>query len=227
MLRIDITQPVAFFRIATIGNPLISYPLVPPSTFFGFLRKATGVSIDHRNTKIAISGYYSGKAAHIVRNSIITRSDTSYKPNIILTEDLFDMAHCIHLESPEYEEIIMGSITNAYHLGRSENIITSIECEKAHAEEYEPADLKISDLENPGQYNMYALPECGNGSPVAFNVSMDCDKDLLERGIRKMYRKQLIYLSAWSFRKSMWELRRKVMASNGNGGKKHIFQWIN
>jgi len=55
MLRLEIYQETAHFRIPTIGMPYLSYPLPPPSTIYGFLRAITDYeSINYQNTKLSI-----------------------------------------------------------------------------------------------------------------------------------------------------------------------------
>jgi CRISPR-associated protein Cas5, N-terminal domain len=61
MLRLEIHQESAHFRIPTVGNPFLSYPLPPPSTVYGFLRAITNYeSINFENTKLSIQGTYKG-----------------------------------------------------------------------------------------------------------------------------------------------------------------------
>ena len=70
MIRLEIYQETAHFRIPTVGNPYISYPLPPPSTIYGFLRAITDYeSINPENTKLSIQGSY--KSVSIEKEQLI------------------------------------------------------------------------------------------------------------------------------------------------------------
>ncbi len=127
MLRLEIYQETAHFRIATIGMPYLSYPLPPPSTVFGFLRAITDYeSINYQNTTISIQGVY--KSTSLEKEQLILQTKKEIKTNIIPIQKLHQCKWIIHIKSP-FEEKIKNAVQNSskiLRLGRREDLIINI-----------------------------------------------------------------------------------------------------
>jgi len=126
MIRLEIHQESAHFRIPTVGNPLLSYPLPPPSTIYGFLRAITNYeSINFENTKLSIQGTYKGVSFEKERLVLLTR--TEIKTNIIPIQKLHQCDWVIHIKSSkEFENKIINALKNPSRilsLGRREDLI--------------------------------------------------------------------------------------------------------
>ena len=126
MIRLDIYQESAHFRIPTIGNPLLSYPLPPPSTVYGFLRAITNYeSINFENTKLSIQGTYKGISFEKERFNLFTRTEA--KTNIIPIQKLHQCKWVIHIKSSKaFENKIINALKNTSRilsLGRREDLI--------------------------------------------------------------------------------------------------------
>lgn len=201
MLRIIIKQQNACFRIPQMGNPVLTYPLAPPSTVFGFLRYITSYkSINKDNTKIAISGIYESKLRHIITNHITGVSDDGkYKSNILPTEELYNVIHIIHIENKDYEGEIQQNINKATRFGRKEDIISDIECKQV-SQNIINGDIEYEKIKNLNYYiylpflNFNSLP-----SLAIFNASLDSDKKLLGEGALKMYYTKLLLMRVQRF----------------------------
>lgn len=138
MLRLKIFQESAHFRIPTIGIPYLSYPLVPPSTIYGFLREITGkVSINYLNTRLSIQGMFEGVSFGKERLILTTKSET--KTNIINIQKLHELSTVIHIDTTlEFEEKLLNSVNNysgAFRLGRLEDLIIDLSLEKVERKE--------------------------------------------------------------------------------------------
>jgi len=131
MIRLEIYQEAAHFRMPTIGNPYLSYPLPPPSTIYGFLRAITDYeSINHENTKLSIQGSY--KSVSMEKEQLILETKKEIKTNIIPIQKLHECRWIIHIKSP-FEEKIVNAIENSskiFRLGRQEDLIIDISVEK-------------------------------------------------------------------------------------------------
>lgn len=127
MIRLEIYQETAHFRIPTVGNPYLGYTLPPPSTIYGFLRAITDYeSINHENTKLSIQGNY--KSVSIEKEQLILETKKEIKTNIIPIQKLHECKWIIHIKSP-FEEKIVKSIQNSpkiFRLGRQEDLIINI-----------------------------------------------------------------------------------------------------
>jgi len=126
MIRIEIYQESAHFRIPTVGNPLLSYPLPPPSTVYGFLRAITNYeSINFENTKLSIQGTY--KAISFEKETLVLRTKTETKTNIIPIQKLHKCSWIVHVKSSkEFENKIIYALKNfsrILSLGRREDLI--------------------------------------------------------------------------------------------------------
>jgi len=126
MIRLEIYQESAHFRIPTVGNPLLSYPLPPPSTVYGFLRAITNYeSINFENTKLSIQGTYNGISFEKEKLVLHTRTDS--KTNIIPIQKLHQCRWVIHIKSSnEFENNIINALKNTSRilsLGRREDLI--------------------------------------------------------------------------------------------------------
>ena len=124
MLRLEIYQETAHFRIPTIGNPYLSYLLPPPSTVYGFLRAITGYEkINPTNTKISIQGKFD--ALSFEKERLLLEKKKDIKPNIVSIQKLHQCFWIIHVDSPHEEKIVYG-IQNSpriLRLGRKEDLI--------------------------------------------------------------------------------------------------------
>ena len=128
MLRLEIYQETAHFRIPTIGNPYLSYPLPPPSTVYGFLRAITDYeNINPKNTRISIQGKFDALSFEKERLLLEKKKDT--KPNIVSIQKLHQCFWVIHIDSPLYEQKIVCGIQNSpriLRLGRREDLIIDV-----------------------------------------------------------------------------------------------------
>ena len=126
MIRLEIRQESAHFRIPTVGNPFLSYPLPPPSTVYGFLRAITNYeSINFENTKLSIQGTYKGVSFE--KERIVLRTKTETKTNIISIQKLHQCHWVVHIKSSEeFENKIINALKNTSRilsLGRREDLI--------------------------------------------------------------------------------------------------------
>ena len=127
MLRLEIYQETAHFRIPTIGNPYLSYPLPPPSTVYGFLRAITGYEkINPVNTKISIQGKFN--ALSFEKERLLLEKKKDIKPNIVSIQKLHQCFWIIHVDSPHEEKIVYGvqNSSRILRLGRKEDLIIDI-----------------------------------------------------------------------------------------------------
>ena len=128
MIRLEIYQETAHFRIPTIGNPYLTYPLPPPSTVYGFLRFITDYeSINPENTKLSIQGNFEGIS--IEKEQLLLETKKEIKTNIIPTQKLHQCRWIIHIKSPLFEEKIIEALGNSskiLRLGRKEDMIIDI-----------------------------------------------------------------------------------------------------
>lgn len=142
MLRLEIYQETAHFRIATIGIPYLSYPLPPPSTVFGFLRAITDYeSINYQNTKLSIQGVY--KSTSLEKEQLILQTKKEIKTNIIPIQKLHQCKWIIHINS-QFEEKIKNAIQNSskiLRLGRKEDLVIDINLYDVEEQEFDK--LKI------------------------------------------------------------------------------------
>jgi CRISPR-associated protein Cas5t len=221
MLRIEILQPNACYRIPQMGNPILTFPLAPPSTVFGLLRHITSYeSINNNNTRVAISGIYESKIRHIVTNHITGISDKgNYKSNIIPTEELFQIKHIIHIKSDNnFEKKINENIHKAVRFGRSEDIITKITCHKIGG--FEDSNFNYN-IKNLNYYIYLPFNEFKELDALSvFNVPLDSDKHLLEQGILKMYFVKLLFLK---IQKVVTKYKSKVNLDEDG----YHYEWIN
>ncbi len=131
MIRLKIYQETAHFRIPTVGNPYLSYPLPPPSTIYGFLRAITDYeSINHENTRLSIQGSY--KSVSIEKEQLILETKKEIKTNIIPIQKLHECKWIIHIKSP-FEEKIVKAIQKSpkiFRLGRQEDLIIDLSVKK-------------------------------------------------------------------------------------------------
>jgi len=227
MLRIEIKQNIACYQIPEIGNPILTYPLVPPSTVFGLLRFICDYeSINFENTQIAISGNYETKTRHIITNHITGISDNGiYKSNIIPTEELYNISHIIHISNKEFENKIMENLYKATRLGRKEDLITEIKCEKV--DELKNINAERLDLSKVVNIDNYLYIPFGKNRVMEalsiFRISLDSDKSLLDQGVLKMHFIRVLFLKVQSFILK----KENLLVSENNDGKYYVFEWIN
>jgi len=128
MIRLEIYQETAHFRIPTIGNPYLTYPLPPPSTVYGFLRFITDYeSINPENTRLSIQGNFEGIS--IEKEQLLLETKKEIKTNIIPIQKLHQCRWVIHIKSPLFEEKIIEALGNSskiLRLGRKEDMIIDI-----------------------------------------------------------------------------------------------------
>jgi CRISPR-associated protein Cas5t len=139
MLRLKIYQETAHFRIPTIGNPYLSYPLPPPSTIYGFLRFITDYeSINPDNTKLSIQGFFEGIS--LEKETLFLETKKEHKTNIISIQKLHQCHWIIHIDSKDYEEKIVNALEKSYkilRLGRKEDLIIDINVETIEEKEFD------------------------------------------------------------------------------------------
>jgi len=228
MLRIEIKQHIACYQIPEIGNPILTYPLVPPSTVFGLLRFICNYeSINFENTQIAISGSYETKTRHIITNHITGISDEGkYKSNIIPTEELYNVSHVIHIQSKkEFEDKIIENVYKATRLGRKEDLITSIECIQIDKIiELDGDNLDYTNVKNINDYLYISFDKNKSKEALSiFRISLDSDKTLLDQDVLKMHFIRVLFLKVQSFILK----KEKFLVSKNNDGKYYVFEWIN
>ena len=128
MIRLEIYQETAHFRIPTIGNPYLTYPLPPPSIVYGFLRFITDYeSINPENTRLSIQGNFEGIS--IEKEQLLLETKKEIKTNIISIQKLHQCRWVIHIKSPLFEEKIIEALGNSskiLRLGRKEDMIIDI-----------------------------------------------------------------------------------------------------
>lgn len=151
MLKIEIYQESAHYRMPTIGNPYLTYPLVTPSTFYGFLREITKKeSINHENTKLAIAGKYDGISVEKERLYLERRKKTIQ--NIISIQCLHAVTSLIFVfTSSEFENKIIdgfNKFSGAMRLGRREDLIIDYSISKISKD--------AEKLTLPSEYCLYA-----------------------------------------------------------------------
>jgi CRISPR-associated protein Cas5t len=225
MLRVKIKQSIACFQIPEIGNPILSYPLVPPSTVFGLLRYVCNYApINYENTRIAISGHYESKIRHILRYHITGMSDKGkYKTNIIPTEELYNVEHIIHIDSSrDYEDMIKNNIHRSTRLGRKEDLISSIECSEVRPLELSTDDLDYTNV-NTQDYIYIPFERYRDIDALSiFRISLDSDKPSLDNGYMKMHRLKVLFLRVNSYLNKV----ERVSCSQDEQGRYYIFEWL-
>jgi len=227
MLRIKVRQSIACFQIPEIGNPILSYPLAPPSTVFGLLRYICNYApINYENTRIAISGHYESKTRHIVTYHITGISDKGeYKSNIIPTEELYNVVHTIHIESSkDYEDAIKSNINKSTRLGRKEDLISDIDCSEVD----NPLELDIDNIDytsiNIQDYLYIPFEKHKDIDALSiFRISLDSDKPSLDNGSLKMHYLRILFLKTQNYLNKM----EKVLSSKDEQGRYYVFEWLN
>lgn len=223
MIRIDIFQPIACYRIPEIGNPMLSFPLVPPATVYGLLRHITGyLPINKDNTRLAISGKYEGKTRHIVINHQTMQEDKGkYKSNKVPIEELYNISHFIHVESL-YEGKIVDSINTVQRMGRREDIITSVACCEVEVITKNALDVSITRILN-NEANIYVPFNPQIHGIGIFKIPLDSDKALLDDGHLKMYYKRLLFMDVFRF----YRENSKIDISEDKDDNTHLLCWLN
>lgn len=236
MIVLDIYQDTACYRIHELGNPIIGFPLVPPSTIYGMLRHITKkkdyLPISPFNgTRLAISGKNAGIFTHIVRNLLVTANtagEKESKSNVIPTMELYQPNHKIIVESPFENEILDAVDSTAIRMGRSDDLIISASARKIINVETvsEVRDPKIfSNYINIDgiPYYMYAPYDCNKGT--LFRLPRDGDKALLDQGVLKMHKIKCFYISVHDFIFTRASNVEKHSATDETG-ERYLFTWI-
>lgn len=223
MIRLDILQPIACYRIPEIGNPMLSFPIVPPATVYGLLRYITGyLSINKDNTRLAISGKYEGKARHIVINHQTTQGDKGkYKSNKVPIEELYNISHFIHVDSP-YEKEIVSSIHNVQRMGRREDVIIHVSCCEVEIAKKDVIDISLTKIIN-NDANLYVPFNHQIHGIGIFKVPIDSDKALLDDGYLKMYYKRLLFMDVPKY----YSVSNEIVVSKDKEGNTHVLCWLN
>ncbi|HOF12947.1 MAG TPA: CRISPR-associated protein Cas5 [Spirochaetota bacterium] len=209
MLRLIIYQETAHFRIATIGNPYLTYLLPPPSTIYGFLRKITNYkSINYQNTKLSIQGIYESISLEKERLTLETKREI--KTNIIPIQKLHNSTWIIHIDSVYDREIKEGinDYVGILRLGRVEDLIIDFSLEEIMISDN---DYKNIDVD----YFIYKKWEQGKdfkGQLFSMFIDSEVDEKLNIIGYKPV---QLIYSSVYS---SLDEIK----CSDG----KYLVSWI-
>jgi len=194
-LRLIFYQETAHFRIATIGNPYLSYLLPPPSTVYGFLRKITDYeSINYKNTYLSIQGFHKGVS--LEKERLILETKKEIKTNIISIQKLHEVKWIIHIKSEESLESKIENFLNEYkgvlRFGRTEDLIIDYCLERVEENE------KISSEEDALKNNIYLSWNKGErfkGQLFSMFLDSEVDENLKIIGYKPI---QLIYCSAYS-----------------------------
>ena len=209
MLRLIVYQETAHFRIATIGNPYLTYLLPPPSTIYGFFRKITNYkSINYQNTKLSIQGIYESISLEKERLTLETKREI--KTNIIPIQKLHNSTWIIHIDSVYDREIKEGinDYVGILRLGRVEDLIIDFSLEEIMISDN---DYKNIDVD----YFIYKKWEQGKdfkGQLFSMFIDSEVDEKLNIIGYKPV---QLIYSSVYS---SLDEIK----CSDG----KYLVSWI-
>jgi CRISPR-associated protein Cas5t len=196
LLRLIIYQETAHFRIATIGNPYLSYLLPPPSTVYGFLRKITNYErVNYSNTHLSIQGFHKGVS--IEKERLILETKKEIKTNIISIQKLHEVQWVIHIKSNEdLEKKIENSITEykgILRFGRTEDLIIDFCLDKV-----EEKGNVLAKEDNALRNNIY-LPwisgEKFKGQLFSMFLDSEVDENLRIVGYIPI---QLIYCSIYS-----------------------------
>lgn len=199
MLRLIIYQETAHFRIATIGNPYMSYFLPPPSTVYGFLRRiANYESINYKNTSLSIQGYHNGVS--LEKERLILETKKEIKTNIISIQKLHEVKWVIHIKSnEELENKIINSFKKykgILRFGRTEDLIIDYCLEKVEENERLLSDKAESILNNK-IYLKWDMNSNEKFQGQLFSMSLDSeiDENLRINGYKPI---QLIYCSVYA-----------------------------
>lgn len=209
MLRLIIYQETAHFRIATIGNPYLTYLLPPPSTIYGFLRKITNYkSINYQNTKLSIQGIYESISLEKERLTLETKREI--KTNIIPIQKLHNSTWIIHIDSVYDREIKEGinDYVGILRLGRVEDLIIDFSLEEIMISDNDYRNIDVD-------YFIYKKWEQGKdfkGQLFSMFIDSEVDEKLNIIGYKPV---QLIYSSVYS---SLDEIK----CSDG----KYLVSWI-
>ena len=210
MIRLAIYQETAHFRIPTIGNPYLSYPLPPPSTIYGFLRAITDYeSINYKNTKLSIQGSYN--AVSFEKEQLILETKKEIKTNIIPIQKLHQCKWIIHVKSPFEEKIVsnLRETSKILRLGRREDLIIDISTMK------QVKELNFKDFEtfeNKKIYTVWRKNEEVDGSLFKMALDTEVNKKNEIIGYKPV---SLLYLSTFN-------LSQFVKIYDG----KYLIEWI-
>ncbi len=192
MLRLIVYQETAHFRIATIGNPYLTYLLPPPSTIYGFLRKVTNYkSINYQNTKLSIQGIY--ESTSLEKERLTLENERGLKTNIIPIQKLHSSTWIIHIDSVYDKEIKEGldNYAGILRLGRVEDLIIDFSLEEV--------TVSNNDCNNiDTKYFIYKKWEQGKdfkGQLFSMFIDSEVDEKLK---ITRYKTTQLIYSSVYS-----------------------------
>lgn len=199
MIRLEIYQETAHFRIPTIGNPYLSYPLPPPSTVYGFLRAITNYEgINPENTKVSIQGKFDGISFE--KERLFLEKQKKKNTNIISIQKLHQCFWVIHIDSPLFEGKILNGVQNSskiLRLGRREDLIIDISIEpNVKLKEFEKDSSEYKD--DFRIYSPWAPDRDLSGS--LFRVALDSKLDS-ENKITGYEFVNLLYTSARKFSK--------------------------
>jgi CRISPR-associated protein Cas5t len=198
MLRLEIYQETAHFRIPTIGMPYLSYPLPPPSTIYGFLRAITDYeSINYQNTKLSIQGYF--KSVSFEKEQLLLQTKKELKTNIIPIQKLHQCRWIIHINSP-FEEKIKSGIENGskiLRLGRKEDMIIDIDIKQVEEKSFYKWENSLK--EDTKIYKTWKSDEDINGSLFKMALDTEVDENKKIIGYKPI---NLIYLNAKNLKKS-------------------------
>lgn len=195
MLRLKIYQETSHFRIATIGNPYLSYLLPPPSTVYGFLRKITNYeNINYKNTKLSIQGFFNGMSFE--KERLVLETKKGIKTNIIPIQKLHETQWVIHINSEEIlEQKIFNSLKknkDILRFGRTEDLIIDYSFEKVGEQDIKNFNPEENILH---KYNIYLTWKNGmnfKGQIFSMFVDSEVDENLKIIGYKPI---QLIYCS--------------------------------
>jgi len=222
MIRLEIYQESAHFRIPTVGNPFLSYPLPPPSTVYGFLRAITNYeSINFENTKLSIQGTYKGVSFE--KETLVLQTKSETKTNIIPIQKLHQCSWVVHVKSSEeFENKIISALQNSPRIlsfGRREdliidfNVFTVEEKMLDKSEEITQETTKIYKT-----WNEYEDIENGSIFRMALDTVVNENKEIIA------YKQiSLIYLNAGSLKPSKFYDKKKHSKTYDG---EYLLEWI-
>ncbi len=211
MIRLEIYQETAHFRIPTIGNPYLSYPLPPPSTVYGFLRHITNKeSINFENTELSIQGIY--KSVSFEKEQLFLKTKKGLKTNIVPIQKLHQCNWIIHIKSPSpLEGNILKALENfsgVLRLGRQEDLIIDIKINRDLEEK--PLDTEDDFEERLYIYKRWEINEDADGSLFSMALDTVVDENLKIIGYKPV---NLIYSNVRRIKPKLYD-------------GKYVVQWL-
>jgi|DewCreStandDraft_2_1066082.scaffolds.fasta_scaffold03470_4 CRISPR-associated protein Cas5t len=165
VIRLQVFQEKASYRVAYSFENIETYPLPPYSTVLGFLHNILQAKETINGINLSIQGRYEGLVKNYIRFHKFESKKNKGKPYPIVVAELFNVELIIHIRMPS-EKLhmdLLNSLKNPPlypYLGRPEDLIVEMQ-----AEEVEDIQKEIEDL----PYNAY-IPK---GLADKLNLELD------------------------------------------------------